>query len=280
MAPLLRVADAGVPVFLVPGNHERSRIPFPLLTHHPNVHLFDRPRTYAGTWGGLRLALAGFPFARTVDGDAFPRLVAATDWRTPPADVRLLCVHQAVEGATVGAHDFVFRRGPDVVPGWAIPRGFAAVLAGHIHRAQILERDLAGRPLQAPVVYPGSVERTSFVERDETKGCYLLRVRGGPDGGRIEERSFRPLATRPMVQLELDVEGRTPTHVERELRRRLHACDPDAVARIVTQGTPALPLDGVLAAARLRALAPPTLNVSVAWERTPSRPREVRRVAR
>ncbi len=29
--PLLEVADAGVPVVLVPGNHERSALPYPLL---------------------------------------------------------------------------------------------------------------------------------------------------------------------------------------------------------------------------------------------------------
>ncbi|MDH5549336.1 MAG: metallophosphoesterase, partial [Gemmatimonadota bacterium] len=29
-APLKRVADAGIPVYVVPGNHERSAIPFPM----------------------------------------------------------------------------------------------------------------------------------------------------------------------------------------------------------------------------------------------------------
>ena len=32
LAPLLALADRGLPIFLVPGNHERSRIPYPLLT--------------------------------------------------------------------------------------------------------------------------------------------------------------------------------------------------------------------------------------------------------
>ena len=38
VAPLLRVADRGIPVVVVPGNHERSRIPFPLLACHPRIH--------------------------------------------------------------------------------------------------------------------------------------------------------------------------------------------------------------------------------------------------
>ena len=44
--PLKRVAAAGVPVYLVPGNHERSTVPHGHLAAHPNIYLFDRPRTY------------------------------------------------------------------------------------------------------------------------------------------------------------------------------------------------------------------------------------------
>ncbi|MCA9565794.1 MAG: metallophosphoesterase, partial [Myxococcales bacterium] len=44
MEPLMEVAELGIPVILVPGNHERSRIPYPLLAAHPMIHIFDRPR--------------------------------------------------------------------------------------------------------------------------------------------------------------------------------------------------------------------------------------------
>ena len=44
--PLKQVADSGVPVYLVPGNHERSSMPHGHLAAHPNIHFFDRPRTY------------------------------------------------------------------------------------------------------------------------------------------------------------------------------------------------------------------------------------------
>ncbi|MCP3913937.1 MAG: hypothetical protein GY711_00095 [bacterium] len=51
-APLLELADRGLPVFVVPGNHERSRLPYPLLLSHPLVHVFDRPRTHLCRVGG------------------------------------------------------------------------------------------------------------------------------------------------------------------------------------------------------------------------------------
>ena len=68
-------------------------------------------------------------------------------------------------------------------------RGVAAVLSGHIHRHQVLTCDLGGRPLAAPVLYPGSIERTSFAEKDEEKGYLVLEV----DGGRRGRRQARGL---------------------------------------------------------------------------------------
>jgi len=273
MEPLKRLAGRGVPIFVVPGNHERSRIPYPLLTYHPRLHVFDVPRTFNVCAAGLRVAVSGFPFARTVDGTAFPRIVAATGYGAQPADVRLLCMHQAVEGATVGVHDFTFRGGRDVVPGRAIPAGFAAVLTGHIHRAQVLDHDLAGGRLAAPVIYPGSVERTSFAERVEDKGFVLLRVRGGDTGGQVVERQFVRLPARPMHVVELDVEGRSLREVETLVRGHLAELERDAVVRVVAAGTPRLGGESALCAAALRALSPPTMNVTLARPAEERRPR-------
>ncbi len=52
LEPLVAVAERGVPVFLVPGNHERSRIPLHLWTLHPLLHIFDRHRTFTLQRGG------------------------------------------------------------------------------------------------------------------------------------------------------------------------------------------------------------------------------------
>ena len=264
MEPLLRVAELGVPVLVVPGNHERSRIPFPLLARHPLLHVFDVPRTVRVDARGVRVALSGFPFARVVDGPAFAALLSRTRWREHDADVRLLCIHQSVEGARVGAHDFTFRRGPDVVPGAAIPHGFAAVLSGHIHRAQVLVTDLAGAPLAAPVLYPGSIERTSYAERFETKGYVTLRIAPGPDGGRLVERLFHPLPARPMHLLELDVDGVDALRLRRHIAARLAGIEPDAVVRVAADGVPRPDAAALLSAPALRTLAPETMTIEVA----------------
>jgi DNA repair exonuclease SbcCD nuclease subunit len=275
LEPLFKVAQAGVPVFLAPGNHERSQIPRHLWTAHENLYIFDAPVTFVATIarntpGGaspLRVALSGFPFARRVR-DLFPQLLAASGYQTARADVKLLCLHQTVEGATVGANDFTFRRGVDVIRGQDIPSDVCAVLAGHIHRAQTLTHDLQQRPLGSPVIYPGSIERTSFAERHEPKGYAILEIDpAATTAGQLRQMRFVPLPTRPMLDLAVTLRSWPLERQMADLKRRLAALDPDAVVRLRLEGPGADDLMRHLTAARLRQLAPPTLNVSLAGYR-------------
>ena len=260
LAPLVRVADAGVPVLLVPGNHERSAIPYPLLAAHERLHVFRGPSTVVIERRGLRVAFAGIPYARSVRR-AFPALLAATGCSLAEADARVLCLHQSVEGAVCGPPPgFTFRDGDDVVRTSDLPRDVAVVLCGHVHRHQVLRRDLGGRPLAAPVVYAGSVERTSFAERDETKGFVMATLGAGRPGGRLLGCDFRPLPARPMRVHEV-AEGSDASGLEREIAAAIAAAPPDAVLQLrVPQRVAGAE---ALRAARLRALAPPTANVSV-----------------
>ncbi len=257
------VADAGVPVVLTPGNHERSELPHSYLASHRNVHLFAGPSTFECEVDGVHVAVAGFPFQRRFNRDTVPGLVRATGIRHVGAGIKLLVVHQAVEGAQVAAWDYTFRPGKDVLAGPDVPRGFAAVLGGHIHRRQILTVDLAGRPLPAPVVYPGSIERVSFAERWEEKGFARLVFRPDDDGGRLDEAVFEPLPTREMVVVSLDGRGLSGPDLKERIAARLAALDPDAVVRVKVRGP--LSPGGVraLTAAQVRSLGPKTMNVSL-----------------
>lgn len=101
LAPLLALARAGLPVCLVPGNHERSALPYPLLDRHPDLHVLARPACVRLAVRGLRLIVGGFPFQREGIRPRFRALVAATGLLDTQADIRLLCFHEAVEGARV-----------------------------------------------------------------------------------------------------------------------------------------------------------------------------------
>jgi len=262
--PLKRLAEAGIPVFLVPGNHERSRIPYPMLALHPRIHVFDRPRTFIAETPGGKVALAGFPYYRPGVRAAFSELLERTGWEGAVAEISLLCVHHAFEGAMVGPRDYTFRYERDVVRLAEVPHSFAAVLSGHIHRHQVLTRDLRGRALEAPVLYPGSIERTSFAERDEPKGFLLVDFEpAGSSGGILSNWEFRQLPARPMVVSDLTADGGGGAHLESEIRRVIDMAPLDCVLRIRIHGFPDEEVRRLVRPANLRDLAPATMNVDV-----------------
>ena len=259
--PLTRVADLGVPVFVVPGNHERSRLPHARLLVHRNIQIFDRPRTFALDVRGIRVALSGFPYERDDVRTKFTSLVEQTRWRDADVDHRLLCIHHCVEGATVGPGNFTFTTADDVIRGRDISPHFAAILSGHVHRHQVLTADLDRRPLGAPVLYPGSIERTSFAEIDEPKGFMTLRI--GPEP-RAMRWQFNALPARPMERHELDANRLDGAALERSILDIVHRAPTDAVIGIRVSGDLTDAHWRVMSSAYLRTRAPETMNLDVA----------------
>jgi DNA repair protein SbcD/Mre11 len=281
-APLLRVADAGVPVFVVPGNHERGMLPHARFLAHPRVHVFDTPRTFVVEVGGRRLALSGFPYTRQVRSE-FASLVERTGWRAEAAALRLLCVHHCVEGATVGPSDFTFTTARDVIRGRDLPVGFAALLSGHIHRHQVLTRDLAGRPLPMPVLYPGSIERTSTAEIGERKGYLMVELdtaaadvadaRDAGDQPDAENQAaavlrwrFVELPARPMRLERIAAGDAEGVALDATLRAMVASMPPDAVLLVRVEGDMTAAQLRVISASHVRSYAPPAMNVEVRAE--------------
>ena len=258
--PLRRLAERGVPVFIVPGNHERSQIPHSRFVLHESVHVFDRPRTFVADVRGVRIAFSGFPYERRSVRERFSTLLEECEWRRHRVDVQVLCMHHCVEGATVGPSDFVFTTAMDVVRLRDIPIDCAAVLSGHIHRRQAITADLHGRPLATPVLYPGSIERTSFAEMGESKGFMVVHV--GNDDGRARW-DFRDLPARPMVRRELEAGGMTPNVMESSVREIVGTLPVDAVVSIRIVGDMTDEHWRTLSAARLRTFVPPTMNLDI-----------------
>jgi len=241
LAPLKRVATSGIPVLLVPGNHERARLPYPLLALHEHLHVFERPRTVVLEARGLRVAFAGFPYTGAIR-NRFPEVLASATHGAPEADVRVLCLHQCIEGATCGPGHFTFRFGPDVIKTADLPRDAVVTLSGHIHRHQVLRPE--GR---APVIYAGSVERTSFAEAPETKGYVVLELtRTGLAGF-----EFRPLPARPMVTRTLSFGGVDGADAHARVAAAIESTPGDAVVRLRFNG----PIPATLTSAALRAMA-------------------------
>ena len=258
--PLRRLADAGVPVFIVPGNHERSMLPHLRFASHPRLHVFDQARTIVTAVRGTAIALTGFPYERDIRS-RFADVLRDARWATADADVRLLCVHQCVEGASVGPANFTFTTGADVIRHRDVPAAFAAVFSGHIHRHQVVRTDLGRRALTTPVLYPGSIERTAFAEIGETKGFMIVHIAHEPRSLRWE---FRELPARPMIRHELIPTSMSETVLASMVQDIIAAAPADAVLSIRLAGPLTDAQWRVVSSARLREIAPRTMNVEIA----------------
>lgn len=199
--PVWELAGSGVPVVIVPGNHERCAIPPSLLLSHPNIHILHEPRTVRLARRGLSVAVAGFPCIRRDAARRFAEQLRETRWPAASADVNILAVHQAFVGARCGPGNFLFRAGDDVVSTEAVPREFQYVAAGHVHRYQMLAPSAADGP---PIVYSGSPDRITFAEMGEPKGSVLVEF-----SGRGVKPRFLEHDVRAMVLLAIDLTGLT-----------------------------------------------------------------------
>jgi exonuclease SbcD len=151
-----------------------------------------------------------------------------------------------------------------VVRAGQIPRGFVAVLSGHIHRYQVLRKDLQNHPLHCPVLYPGSVERTSMAERYEHKGYIILKLElrhGKP--ATLSRATFHKLPTRPMHQIRLNHRMVNEHSLQEHLKTILGRLPPDSVVQIKVQGSIGEESSTLLSAPVLRTIAPETMNIYV-----------------
>ena len=249
--PLLKVLDQGIDLFLVPGNHERSRLPQSPLFHHPGLHLFDRPRTFIVDRGNSRIAFGGVPNIRSNVAGNIEGAIAASCLLDTKAQWRVLCLHQSIENAVVGVQNYKFRKGPDVIGLNQFPVDIDLVVSGHIHRQQVL-RSSTG----TPIIYPGSIERTSFAERLEKKGFYMINL--SETGVEID---FRPLPCRPMIELSLNSSMVDEASLLKDLQSRIHELSNDAIVRIKCNSESHL---GALKIAKVRDLFPVSMNIEVA----------------
>jgi exonuclease SbcD len=246
-----RLSDAGIPTFLLVGNHDlpaasgraNSLDIFDTLAV-PNVHVgrslsTHRVETRAGPVQIVALpwlrrsALLALPDYRQMSAeqarraiqDLAARFVEDAASQLDPSLPAILTAHVSVEGATYGSERSVLV-GEDIV----LPRSsialdrFDYVALGHIHKHQALSED-------PPVVYSGSLERIDFGEESDPKGFILATIEDGKTTWR-----FRQVAARPFVTIRARPVGSAPTQeiVDQIEKARLDG----AVVRLVVETTP------------------------------------------
>jgi len=102
---------------------------------------------------------------------------------------------------------------------------------------------------------PGSIERTSFAERLERKGFYIIHI----DQGQFKWE-FRELPTRPMAEIILDVKIIDKKMLIDRLTAMVSTLAPDSIIRVKCTNDEQL---SVLNAGELRAIFPKSFNVEL-----------------
>jgi exonuclease SbcD len=218
-----RLADAGIPLLLLVGNHDlpsqerrASSVEIFRTLNVPNVTVANRDRLHRlQTRRGQSIQVATVPYpirqrllaheeykGRTIaELDSLVQELVAENIRALAAQVdpevpAVLVGHFSVSEAKYGSERTVML-GRDVVvlksvladPIWDY------VALGHIHRHQELNK--GSHP---PIVYSGSLERIDFGEEKEAKGFVVAEIgRGEADW------QFHPVSARPFVTIRADV---------------------------------------------------------------------------
>ena len=230
---IARLADAGIVVFLTPGNHDLPHVAsragaldiFPTLRVE-NVVLGSTLATYRVATRSGEAQVVALPWVRIgafmakeeTRGLTLEQIKEAVEARITehladevaqldPALPAFLCAHVNISGATT-ASERSMMLGNDHVLGLgtvAIP-AFDYVALGNIHKHQVLSQ-------HPPVAYAGSIERIDFSEEHEDKGFCVIDVdASAPRGERVTDFRFIPVAARAMLTIDVPARsGEDPT---------------------------------------------------------------------
>ena len=242
---LRRLSAAGIPTFLLAGNHD-----LPAMASRANaVEIFatlDVPNVYVGSRlanhtistpaGPVQIVAVPWPtrgamLARDESrGLSIEQIRQATEDRMTAAIRRnvetldpdtpaILTGHVTVNGATTGTERSMMLGNDHVLNMSAIGQPQLEYVAlGHIHKHQVLRA-------AAPVVaYSGSLQRVDFSEESDDKGFCVVDINPqAPQGQRLQDFQFHPIGARPFVTVAAtvpDVEANPTDFVVRAIGRR------------------------------------------------------------
>ena len=241
---LARLTSAGIPVFLLVGNHDlphavgrATAIEIFRTLQVPNLYIGDQLQTYAVPTRGGPLQIVALPWPRrsgllsredsrgmTIDQvreEIESRLTTGIQGSVDALDgsvPAILAGHVTINGAKTGTErSMMLGQDHALYPSAVHKPQLDYVGLGHIHKYQVLRED-------PPVVYPGSLQRVDFSEEGDTKGfCVVDLDPSAPQGRRLRDFQFHPVDARPFLTIETVVSpgDADPTRtVVRDIMRR------------------------------------------------------------
>mgnify|MGYP001064213950 FL=1 len=251
---LNRLSQAGIPTFLLVGNHDlpaaSSRATavdiFPTL-EVANVYVGHNLQNYDVTTPSGPLQILAVPWPRRsvilsredsrgmsieqVRQALENRLtdgIEMTAAKLDPNVPAILTGHVTVNGATVGTERSMMLGQDHVLLLSALARPQVEYVAlGHIHKHQVLRLD---PPM---VVYSGSLQRVDFSEEGDEKGfCVIDLDPVAPQGHRMTNFEFHKLEARAFVTVDVSVELQDVDPTETVLRAIARKDITDSVVRV------------------------------------------------
>lgn len=225
-----RLADAGVPIVMITGNHDipimhgkASSIDIFKSLRPGKIHVYvNRPtlgenkppivETRNGPIAVCCLPYISPSFLRNISDfqnlgredfldqcEGFINDTVEAMAESVPGDMpRMLLTHMTIHGARVGGYRGTLLMTDDIQVNAAnlSNAGYDYVAAGHIHLYQNLSRKE-----EIPVVYCGSIDRVDFGEADEEKGAVIAFIRRG--GAEVD---FSPISVRSFIEISVKTE--------------------------------------------------------------------------
>ena len=225
---IARLSDAGIPTFLLVGNHDTPQVIaqataleiFPTL-NVANVHIGDRLQTYIVETRDGPLQVVALPWIKRSDflatdstrgmthreineaiEQGISRAIRVQAESLDGGIPAVLAGHVTISQSTLASeqsmmlgHDHVLLNSSVALP------QFDYVALGHIHRHQILSRN-------PYVVYAGSVQRVDFGEEKDDKGFCVIDIDPAqPQGSRLTSFEFVKSDARRFLTIDVKLEA-------------------------------------------------------------------------
>lgn len=185
ISQMAKLHEAGIPAFIISGNHDAANRMTKMLRLPEGVHLLGASEPVTLTIEHLRVAIHGQSFiSQAVHCDLSENYPDAL-----PGFFNIGMLHTCANGRQ--GHD---PYAPCTVQGLRL-KGYNYWALGHIHKSEILSED----PL---IVFPGNLQGRHIGETGP-KGCMLVTV----DEKGFSSPEFRPLDTVRWEQCEVDLSG-------------------------------------------------------------------------
>ena len=229
---IVRLSDAGIPSFLLIGNHDTPHVQGRATALDiyrtlptPRVTIGDNAVTYLVETDVGPLQIVATPWIRRSQflareemrglstfeinekiSDTLTNIIQVQAERLDPDIPAILSGHVTVNDARTSSEQSMMLGSDHVLlrSSVALPQ-FDYVALGHIHKHQVIGQN-------PHVVYPGSLERIDFgEERDEKGFCVVELDSSMPQGQRMKGFEFRPVNARRFLTIDVKLNADDPS---------------------------------------------------------------------